>query len=37
MVRDTDFVDIQESWYPWDKSLLIMVYNPFNVLLDSSC
>ena len=29
------FVYIEESLYPWDKSLLIMTYDPFNVLLDS--
>ena len=31
------FVYIEESLYPWDKSLLIMTYDPFNVLLDSDC
>jgi len=28
------FAGIEESLYPWDKSHLIMVYDPFNVLLD---
>ena len=27
--------DSKESMCPWDKSHLIMVYDPFNVLLDS--
>ena len=27
-------VDISESFYCWDKSHLIKVYDPFNVLLD---
>ena len=31
------FVYIEESLHPWDKSHLIMVYDPFNVLLDSVC
>ena len=30
-------VYIEESLHPWDKPLLIMVYDPFNVLLDSDC
>ena len=35
VVYNTDcFVDIEKSLYPWDKSHLIMVYVPFNVLLD---
>ena len=29
------FAYIEESLHPWDKSHLIMVYEPFNVLLDS--
>ena len=29
------FVDIEESLHPWDKAHLVMVYNLFNVLLDS--
>ena len=31
------FAYIEESLPPWDKSPLIMVYDPFNVLLDSVC
>ena len=35
VVYHTDwFTDIKESLHPWDKSHLIMVYDPFNVLLD---
>ena len=35
VVYHTDgFVDIEEPLPPWDKSHLIMMYNPFNVLLD---
>ena len=30
------FVNIEKSLHPWDKFHLIMVYDPFNVLLDSS-
>ena len=30
------FVYIEESLHPWDKSQLIIVYVPFNVL-DSFC
>ena len=38
VVYHTDwFVDIEESLYPWDKPHLIMVYDLFNVLLDSVC
>ena len=38
VVYHTDlFVDIEESLHPWDKSHLIMVYYPFNVLLDLVC
>ena len=29
--------DIEESLHPWDKAHLIMVYDLFNVLLDSDC
>ena len=29
------FVDIEESLHPWDKAHLVMVYDLFNVLLDS--
>ena len=32
-----DFVNIEKSLHPWDKSHLIMVYDPFNVLLDLVC
>ena len=31
------FVDIEESLHPWDKAHLVMVYDLFNVLLDSDC
>ena len=38
VVYHTDgFVDIEEPLYPWDKSQLLMIQNPFNVLLDSVC
>ena len=38
VVYHTDwFVDIEESLQPWDKSHLIPVYDPFNVLLDLAC
>ena len=38
MVYNIDlFVYIEESLHPWGKSHLIMVYGPFNVLLDSVC
>ena len=34
MVWNTDwFVDTKKYLYPWDKSHLIMVYDPFNILL----
>ena len=36
-VYHIDFVYIEESFHPWDKSHLIMVYDHFNVLLDSVC
>ena len=29
--------DIEESLHPWDKTHLVMVYDLFNVLLDSDC
>ena len=29
------FVDIEESLHPWGKAHLIMMYDPFYVLLDS--
>ena len=31
------FADIEESLHPWDKAHLVMMYNLFNVLLDSDC
>ena len=31
------FADIEESLHSWGKSYLIMVYVPFNVLLDLAC
>ena len=31
------FADIEKSSHPWDKSHLIMVYDAFNVLLESVC
>ena len=31
------FAYIEESLHPWDKSHLIMVYDPFNVLLGPVC
>ena len=31
------FADIEKSLHPWDKSHLIMVYDPSNVLLDLVC
>ena len=35
VVYHTDgFADIEEPLHPWEKSHLIMMYNPFNVLLD---
>ena len=38
MVYYTDwFVDIEESFHPWDEAHLVMVYDLFNVLLDSDC
>ena len=38
VVYHTDgFADIEESLHPWDKSHLIMTYNPFAVLLDLVC
>ena len=38
MVYHTDwFAYIEESLYPWDKAHLIMMYNSFNVLLESVC
>ena len=38
VVCHTDgFANIKKFLYPWDKSHLIMIYNPFNVFLDSVC
>ena len=31
------FADIEESLQPWDKAHLVMMYDLFNVLLDSDC
>ena len=31
------FADIEESLNPWDKAHLVMMYDVFNVLLDSDC
>ena len=31
------FVDIKESLHPCDKAHLVMMYNLFNVSLDSDC
>ena len=31
------FEDIEKSLQPWDKSHLIMVDDPFNILLHSLC
>ena len=36
--EDIDFcADIEKSLYSWDESLLIMVNDLFNVLLDANC
>ena len=38
VVNYTDwFADIPKSLHPWDKAHLVMVYDLFNVLLDSYC
>ena len=38
VVYHTDwFVNIRESLHSLDKSYLIMVYDPYNVLLDLTC
>ena len=37
VVYYTDFADIEESLHPWDKTNFVMVYDLFNVLLDSDC
>ena len=31
------FADIEESLHPWDKAHLVMMYDLFNMLLDSVC
>ena len=31
------FADIEESLHPWDKAHLVMMYDLFNILLDSVC
>ena len=31
------FVDIEESLHPWDKAHLVMMYDLFNLLVDSVC
>ena len=31
------FADVEPSLHPWNKSQLIMVYDPFNVLLNLVC
>ena len=31
------FVGIEEYLHPWDKAHLVMMYDLFNVLLDSDC
>ena len=31
------FADIEESLHPWDKAHFVMMYDLFNVLLDSDC
>ena len=31
------FVNIEESLHPWDKAHLVMIYDLFNMLLDSVC
>ena len=31
------FANIEESLHPWGKAHLVMVYDHFNVLLDSDC
>ena len=38
VVYHTDgFADNEEPLHAWDKSHLIMMYNPFNVFLDLVC
>ena len=31
------FVDIEDSLHTWDKAHLVMMYDLFNMLLDSVC
>ena len=31
------FVNCEESLHPWDKANLVIIYDPFNMLLDSVC
>ena len=31
------FATIEESSHPWDKAHLVMVYELFNMMLDSVC
>ena len=31
------FVDVEESLHPWDKALLVMMYDILNMLLGSVC
>ena len=31
------FANIEESLHPWDKAHLVMMYDLFNMLLDSVC
>ena len=31
------FADIEEYLHPWDKAHLVMMYDFFNMLLDSVC
>ena len=35
--RTDGFVDGEDPLHPWDKSHLLMMYNPLNVLLDVLC
>ena len=34
VIYHTDFSNIESPWYPRNKSHLVLVNNPFNVLLD---
>lgn len=31
------FVDVKPSFHSWNESRLVMVYNPFNILLNLVC